>query len=268
MITKKDEQMKKIILMLIPVILILGGCTSKDKVAQILKDDPKIIIEALDKDPALFLDFLEKLTSKARELQAKKRKEKEGEELKKRMTDPLKPLIRKDESIRGTKGAPIVLVEYSDFECPYCSRGYNTVMELLKQYKGKIQFIYKHLPLSFHANATPASKYYEAIRLQSEDKAFKFHDEIYKQQSKLKKGEKFLKKLAKKLGVNMKRLAKDVKSVAVAKRVEEDKKEAAKFGFSGTPGFLLNGIPVKGAYPKSHFDNLIKQLKDMGKLSL
>ena len=120
-----------------------------------------------------------------------------------------------------TKDAPLTLVEYSDFECPFCARGYNTVMELLKKYGTNIRFVYKHLPLSFHKQAMVASKYYEALRLQNAELAFKFHDEIYKNQSKLKTGEKFLKAAAKKLGANMAKLDKDVKSEAIAKELKK-----------------------------------------------
>ncbi|MEX1099536.1 MAG: DsbA family protein, partial [Bacteriovoracaceae bacterium] len=96
----------------------------------------------------------------------------------------------------------------------------------------------------------------------------KFHDELFENQSKIKQGEKYFKSLAKKLGVDMKKLAKDVNSQKVKDRIEGDLKEAAKFGFQGTPGFLLNGIPVKGAYPTSHFVDLIKKLEEKGKVKL
>ena len=105
-----------------------------------------------------------------------------------------------------------------------------------------------------------SSQYYEAIRLQSEEKAFEFHDQIYKNQSKLRTGEAFLKKLAKDLKVNMTKLAKDVQSKEVKERIEADIAEANKFGFQGTPGFILNGVPVKGAYPLSHFEGIIEKL--------
>jgi protein-disulfide isomerase len=142
------------------------------------------------------------------------------------------------------------------------------VMELMAKYKGKIRFAYKHLPLSFHPQAMPAAQYYEAILLQSPEKAWEFHDEIYKNQRKLQNGEAFFKELAKKLKVDMVKLAKDVKSEAVQKHIDADIAEAGKFGFQGTPGFLLNGIPVKGAYPASHFDGLIEELKKRGKITL
>jgi len=180
------------------------------------------------------------------------------------------PKIRKDEAIRGNRNAEIVLVEYSDFECPFCTRGYKTVRELMKKYGKHFQFIYKHLPLSFHPNAMPAARYYEAIRLQSNKKAFQFHDEIFANQRKLKSGEKFLKAIAKKVGADMSRLASDLKSKSaqINNRIKEDQQEAAKFGMSGTPGFLLNGIPVKGAYPTSHFVKIINKLKEKGKIAL
>ena len=87
-------------------------------------------------------------------------------------------------------------------------------------------------------------------------------------QRELANGEKFLKEEAKKLKVDMAKLAKDVKSEEVQKRIDADMAEAAKLGFQGTPGFLLNGIPVKGAYPTQHFDDLISELKKRGKITL
>ena len=173
--------------------------------------------------------FKRPLKSAQKEL-AKRKEADEQKKLEETFENPLVPEIRKDESIRGTKGAPITLVEYSDFECPFCTRGFNTVRALLKKYDGKIQFIYKHLPLSFHANAVPAAQYYEAIRLQDEKKAFDFHDAIFDNQRKLKAGESFLKATAKKAGANMARLAKDINSKKVMDRIDQDQKEAAKFG--------------------------------------
>ena len=205
---------------------------------------------------------------KAQEGMAKKREEEEMKSLEDSFNKPLEAKIREDELFRGEKAAPITLIEYSDFECPFCSRGFSTVMELLEKYKGKIRFVYKHLPLSFHPQAMISSQYYEAIRLQSAEKAVEFHDRIYKDQRKLQNGENFLKAIAKDLKVDMNKLAKDVKSDAVKKRIDEDMEEASKFGFQGTPGFLINGVPVKGAYPAAKFEEIIEKLKEKGKLTI
>lgn len=251
------------------LILVVTGCTSEGQLKEMLKKNPSILTEAIEANPDAFIESLNKAVKKAQKSQASKREEEEKKKLEESFENPLQAEIRKDELIRGTKGAPITIIEYSDFECPFCSRGYNTVMTLLEKYEGKVQFIYKHLPLSFHPLAEVASKYYEAMRLQSEKKAIEFHDDIYKNQRKLKdNGEKYLKSLAKSLGANMSKLAKDIESDEVQQRIDEDMKEAEKFGFQGTPGFLVNGVPVKGAYPVDHFDGIIKELEKRGKIKL
>lgn len=255
-------------LLLAAMILVLAACTNKDQLKKILKENPDVITEAIEANPDKFIDALNNAVKKSQEVIAKRREEEEAKALEDSFNSPLTPEIRSDESFRGNPNAPLTLVEYSDFECPFCSRGFNTVMELMQKYEGKIRFVYKHLPLNFHRQAMIASQYYEAIRLQSADKAFKFHDEIYQNQRALQGGEKFLQATAKKVGADMGKLAKDVKSEAVMKRIQADIEEAGKFGFQGTPGFLLNGVPVKGAYPTSHFDDLISKLKEKGKVSL
>ncbi len=259
--------MKSRILMVLALV-VATACTSKDELKKMMKENPEIITEAIEANPEKFIDALNAAVKVAQEGQGKKREQDEKKALEDSFNNPLQAEIRSDESFRGNASAPITLIEYSDFECPFCSRGYATVMELMKKYEGKIRFAYKHLPLSFHPQAMPASQYYEAIRLQSPEKAWQFHDAIYKNQRALQNGEAFLKEEAKKLKVDMAKLAKDVKSPAVQARIDADMAEAAKFGFQGTPGFLLNGIPVKGAYPTQHFDDLIAELKKRGKISL
>jgi protein-disulfide isomerase len=253
-------------------LVFLSGCLSDkqltEKVKEVVKKNPSIIHEAIKADPAGFMETLQKAVESAKKEMAKKREEEEKKKYEAAFDNPLKPEIRKDESFRGNKDGVITLVEYSDFECPYCNRGYQTVMGLMKKYEGKVRFLFKHLPLSFHPNAMPASAYYEAIRLQDPEKAFKFHDEIFKNQRKLQQGKPFLDKLAKKVGADMAKLKKDAESDAVKNRIKADMAEAAKFGIQGTPGFVINGIPVKGAYPQSYFEKIIKDLQDKGKLKL
>lgn len=259
--------MKRIIF-LAGALILATACTSKDDLKKMLKENPDIITEAIEANPVKFIDALNNAVKAAQEGEGKRREEEERKALEESFNNPLVAEIRADESFRGNKEAPITLVEYSDFECPFCARGFNTVSELLKKYEGKIRFVYKHLPLSFHPQAMPAAQYYEAIRMQDPKKAWEFHDRIYQDQRKLQNGESFLKAIAKDLKVDMNRLAKDIKSEAVQKRIDDDMAEAAKFGFQGTPGFLLNGIPVKGAYPTSHFEGLIEELKKRGKINL
>jgi len=252
--------------------ILMTSCSSdkdfKAKLAKAIKEDPSIVFNAIEEQPDAFMAVVQKAARKGQEVAAKKRQDEESNALQAAFDNPLEPLIRADEAFRGPSTAPITLVEYSDFECPFCSRGSDTVHALLKKYPGKIRFVYKHLPLNFHPNALISAQYYEAIRLQSVDNAFKFHDQVFSQQKSLKQGEAFLKTVAKKLNVDMNRLKKDLNSKTVLERIAQDQAEAKKFNMQGTPGFLLNGIPVRGAYPVEHFVSIIEKLKEKGKLTI
>ncbi len=245
------------------------GSVSKDSVKKLLKENPDILAEAIQANPTVILDAFKDAAQKAQEEARKKSEEEEKKQLEERYDNPLVAQIRDDELFRGGgKSAPITLVEYSDFQCYYCSKGFNTVMELLEKYDDKIRFVFKHLPVIGQYSRT-AAEYYEAIRLQDSKKAIKFHDALFEEQSKIREGgEKFLKEVAKKVGANMSKLSKDVKSEAVTTRIDEDMAEARKYGFQGTPGFLINGIPVKGAYPTSYFVEIVGELEKRGKLKL
>ncbi len=254
------------------ILSILVGCSPdakfKEKLAAAIKENPAIVTDAIRANPLAFVEAFQDAAKNAQGEMAKRAEEEEKKKMEESFNNPLEPTIRADESIRGSKNGQIVLVEYSDFECPFCKRGFETVLSLLKKYDGKMKFVYKHLPLSFHQNANIASRYYEAIRLQDEQKAFKFHDLLYENQRSLSNGEKFLKAMAEKVGADMKKLAKDINDPKVAARIAEDEKEAAKFGMQGTPGFVLNGVPIKGAYPQTHFEQIISELVKRGKLTL
>lgn len=259
----------KLLGVLLTLTFFVTSCQLNEKqLAEALKKNPALITDAIKENPSEFIEALNEAVKSAQAGQAEKRQEEEKKQLEESFNNPLEAEIRSDELFRGNKDGVLTLIEYSDFECPYCKRGYTTVTELLEKYKGKIRFVYKHLPLSFHPNAMPASQYYEALRLQSEKLAIQFHDEVYENQGKLRSGEGFLKGIAKKIGADMKKLEKDKDSQKVKDRIEQDLAEAKKFGFNGTPGFLLNGIPVRGAFPTDHFDGLIKELEKRGKIKL
>lgn len=245
----------------------ITGCSSNNLEKEIAKN-PEIIFKAIEQNPERFMQAVQVAAERARAETEKQRREQEAKELQAAIENPLKPEIRKDEAVLGPQDAPITLVTYSDFECPYCSRGSETVNSLLQKYKGKIRFVYKHLPLSFHPHAVVAAKYFEGIKKQSSLKAFQFHDEVFANQAELKNGELFLKEVAKGLGVDMKKLAKDIQSKEVMQTIERHQEEAQKFAMQGTPGFILNGIPVRGAYPVEHFIALIDMLKEKGKLTI
>lgn len=238
------------------------------KVAQVLEENPEVLTNAIQKNPLVFIEALQEAAQSARDEMMKEREREEHQKFEDSFANPLTPKIRPDEAIRGPKSAPLVLVEYSDFECSFCQRGFQTVMALMEKYGDNLQFVYKHLPLNFHQHAMLAAQYYEALRLQSSELAFKFHDKLFDQHSRVRQGKPFFDSIAKEIGADLKKLEQDLTSDVVISRIEEDKKEAASFGMQGTPGFLINGVPVRGAYPPEHFVQIIEELQKRGLVTL
>ena len=238
--------------------LSVGCAPSASKLKEMIEKDPSIVFGAIEKNPDKFLEVVNKAAKEAQAKSAQKAQDEETAKREEEFKNPLKPVIDEKRAFYGPADAKITIVEYSDFECPFCSRGFNTIQEVKKAYPGQIRFVFKHLPLDFHPKARPAAEYFEAIAMQSSEKAYKFHDMIFENQDKLKsQGEAFMKEAAKKAGADMAKVAKDIKSEEVKKRIDADIAEAQSFGISGTPGFLINGVSLKGAYPFPEFKTII-----------
>lgn len=237
----------------------LWGCApSASQLEKVVSDNPEILFNAIEKHPEKFIEVVNKAARNAQMQARKKEVDEEKNRMEEEFKNPKKPEVADGRVIFGPKNAPITIVEYSDFQCPYCSKGYNTMKEVMKEYGDKVRIVYKHLPLDFHPLAMPASQYFEAIGLQDHSKAEKFHDMIFENQSKLNQDkEDFLKSAAKKVGANMSKLMKDIKSDKVKEIIAADMAEAKEYGFSGTPGFLVNGVSLKGAYPLPEFKKII-----------
>jgi protein-disulfide isomerase len=253
--------MKLSILRLLPIAFLVSpayAALSREDLKNELKKDPSIIMDVLRENKKDLLDIVQQAAQEEQGRRQKEEEENEKKAFEESFKNPLKPEISKDTRIRGNKDAKYTLVEYSDFQCPYCARGYQNVEQLRKKYGKDLRFVYKDMPLNFHPQAMPAAKWFEAISLQSQEKAWQFHDRMFQNQEKL--GEEFFKSTAKELGVDVAKAEKDAASEKVAQKIESDVNEAKNFGFTGTPGFLLNGIPVRGAYPVEHFDSIIARL--------
>lgn len=246
--------------------VVVAGCTSKQQMEKLIEDNPEIVFQAIKKNPKKFVEVVNEAVKMAQEGAREDEAKQEQVRMDEEMKNPKKPVIEDDRVIFGNKSAPITIVEYSDFQCPYCGRGYQTVKQIEKEYGDKVRIVFKHLPLEFHPMAMPAAKYFEAIAKQDPKKAEKFHDEVFSNQKDLgSEGEKFLKSVAKKVGANMAKVEKDINSESVQKRIQTDMEEAKKFEFSGTPGFLINGVSLRGAYPMPEFKKIIdKQLASSG----
>lgn len=256
---KRSSALKKSLLVWgILAVFAAVGCTSKQQIEKAIEDNPEIVFNAIKKNPKKFVETVNEAVRTAQESSREDEAKEEQARLEEEFKNPKQAAVEEGRVIFGKKDAPITIIEYSDFQCPYCARGYTTVKEVMKAYPDKVRVVFKHLPLDFHPMAMPAAKYFEAIALQDPSKAEKFHDEIFNNQSKLNSdGEKFLKAAAKKVGANVAKLEKDLSAEIVTKRIAADMEEAKKFDFSGTPGFLINGVSLKGAYPAPEFKKII-----------
>ena len=234
---------------------LLSGCGPMIKKA--IENDPEIVFAAIKKDPKGFMDAVQDAAQKAQKIGKQQQEEDSKKQLETEFKNPKTPSIDESRVFFGPKDAVVTIVEYSDFLCPFCSRAYKTMKTLVEEkYKGKVRVLYKHLP--FKQYADPAARYYEAIGMQSHEKAHKFHDYLYENQRALHdKGIAFLDAAVKKMGADLGKVKKDMKSDKVNKIMEADYEEAKKYEMSGTPGFIVGGVTVRGAFPLEHFSMII-----------
>jgi protein-disulfide isomerase len=245
--------------------LLLGAASdaaaeiSREDLKKALEANPDLILSALKKEKGQLFTLVVEGQQEANNRKAQEEARLEEAEREKAIKNPLKPEIGPDARVRGRADAPITIVEYSDFECPYCSKGYQNLEQLRKKLGDDVRVVFKNKPLDFHPQAMPAAQWFEAIALQSPEKAWTFHDTLFEHQDKL--GVDYFKALAKDLGIDVAKAEADAKGEVVRKKIEADMREAKKFGMDGTPGYLINGVPLRGAYPVEAFDKIISRIE-------
>ncbi|MFH1099045.1 MAG: thioredoxin domain-containing protein [Candidatus Uhrbacteria bacterium] len=169
-------------------------------------------------------------------------------------TAPINIAVIDRDHVRGSADAAVTIVEWSDFQCPFCSQFHETMQRAFSEYNGKIRWVFRHFPLdSLHPNARPAA---EAAECASEQgKFWEFADALFAKQDEL--GTDFYSKLAKDLGLDGAKFAECVKSRKYQQRVEDDEQEGLKVGVRGTPGSYVSGVEVPGAVPLNQLKAMI-----------
>jgi protein-disulfide isomerase len=236
-------------------IALLVGAVATPAMAEISeKDFDKAIERFLKSDAGMekLGSSMERYFQRKQRDAMKKQEEEAAAELEDQFKNPVKIDAGKSPST-GPKNAKITIIEFSDFQCPYCNRGRTTMEEVMKAYPNDVRVVFKHYPLPFHKDAEPAAK--ASWAAQQQDKFWEFHDALFKNQDKI--GSEFFIQTAKDLKLDIEQFEKDMNSEAAAKQVKEDMEIGAKYGIQGTPGFFVNGVAVKGAYPVSHFKKII-----------
>ena len=157
----------------------------------------------------------------------------------------------------GPKDSSVTIVEFSDFQCPFCSRAAETVTQLKKKYGSKVKFAFRHFPLPMHKDARPAAEASMCVNEQGADKFWKFHDAAFKAQDKLDAAG--LEAAAKVAGADLKKFKDCVASKKFAAQVDEDTKYGEKIGVRSTPTFFVNGQMLAGALPIDQFSETIEE---------
>ncbi|MFO7761449.1 MAG: DsbA family protein [Thermodesulfobacteriota bacterium] len=141
----------------------------------------------------------------------------------------------------GTTDAPVSIVLFSDFQCPYCSRLHSLLEKLVEENQGKVKVVYKHFPLRTHKKAKFAAL--AAIAAHNQGKFWTYHDKLFQNSSSLNPAT--FKKIAEELNLDLKQFKEDYQSLETRKKVEQDIKSGHEAGVRGTPTLFVNGRKVQ-----------------------
>ena len=155
---------------------------------------------------------------------------------------------------RGPKDAPVTIVEFSDFECPYCGAAHDTVEQVMNNYAGKVRLVYRQFPLTnIHPHAAKAAE--AALCAADQGKFWEYHDVLFKNQKKLDPTD--LKVYASSTGLDGQKFGSCLESGEKKPTVDADQKAGLQAGVGGTPAFFINGIFMNGAQPIDEFKKVI-----------
>lgn len=164
--------------------------------------------------------------------------------------------------IKGSNDSKVVLVEYSDFQCPACGFFYFVLKEITKDYGDKIQLVYRHFPLSYHANSFLAAQAAEAAGKQG--KFWEMYDLLFENQQTWANqsgadAKKTFTSYARSLGLDVERFEKDLNSAEIKAKIENNYQSGVKSGVDATPTFFLNGKKLPPPRSYKEFENAIVQ---------
>jgi len=211
----------------------------REVVREVIKENPKLIMDTLN------------------EYMAEQKKKSEEQQFEASFQSRIKDIPVDDSSpARGKKDAAITLIEYTDFQCPYCEKGSKTVEELLKKYPDQVKVIFKNNPLDFHKEAASAAK--AALAAHKQGKFWEYHDLLFANASKL--NEEIFVKFAQDLKLDTEKFNKDRNSDAISDQIEIEKMDAAERKLTGTPVFIANGVVIRGAKSLDYFVKVVDRL--------
>ncbi len=166
--------------------------------------------------------------------------------------------VAADDPQRGAKDALVTIVEFSDYQCPFCQHAETTLKELRRLYAKDLRVVWKDNPLPFHARALPAAKLTRAVfQSKGSDAFWKLHDALFENQASLEDSD--FEELTKKQGLPWKQLQLAMASDKVSARIDDSIEDADAFQARGTPHFFINGRRLSGAQPLDAFKKLVDE---------
>jgi len=207
-------------------------------VKKVIQENPELIYKVLN-------DYV-------KERKNRRVKDQQENAFENRVTDDYGP----EHPVLGPEDAPIVIMEYTDFECPFCRRGAETMRELLGIFPEEVRLVFKNLPLKSHSQALPAAK--AALAAKRQGQFWEYHDRLFAQAGGL--GEGLYEELAEDLGLDVPKFNADRASQGIADQVEGDMARAKDLGVTGTPTFIVNGVVVRGARSTDYFVSIVERL--------
>lgn len=168
--------------------------------------------------------------------------------------EPARVQVSAEGAARGPENAPVTLIEFSDYQCPFCRRAEPAVKQVLERYPTQVRFVYRHFPLDMHPRAKPASE--AAACAGAQGKFWEYHEKVFS-------GAGFedadLSRHATELALDMTAFEQCRTSGTMRAAVEKDLEAGKAAGVTGTPAFFINGIPLSGARPLEAFVKLIEK---------
>jgi protein-disulfide isomerase len=169
-----------------------------------------------------------------------------------------------DDPVRGPVGALVTVVEFSDFECPFCKREAAIMKELLARYPDDVRLVWKDCPLPVHPNAEPAAELARAARASLGDDGFwRVHDALYESQSEL--GEALYKKIATNVGLPWERVSADMRKARFGEKIRAGAALADRVDVPATPTVFVNGRKLVGAQPYEKLRALVEEEREKAK---
>lgn len=174
-------------------------------------------------------------------------------------------VVSEKDHIRGNFNAPVTIVEYSDFECPFCNVFHPTMKKILQDYPDKVRWVYKHFPLEvIHPQAFPGAEASECVWEQKGNEGFwQFADLLFENQERL--GKELYQELAQELNLDTNQFEQCVSSRKYQQKVKEDLQEGDSLGVRGTPASFINGRIIEGALPYEMMKKIIDRVLNENK---